>query len=318
MKLHEVIESIRSIVGNNRKIIIFGKGLTQLITGKKPKNLDIFIQVKDKDDLQTIHAQLPYLTNIKYHLCNSFDEIEKDPIVINNIFILADDLNNNDENIENIIHYHKNFFRDFQRNLVSFTKNAKKNFKTEYIFEALETAVEHNFFIENKSIDIIMKNKHLVKDLYKRQIYNLLHTILQTQKPQKYIEFLNIFGISFELFGFHLNASLDYKKLEKEDFPEFIFSILKFNNEDEFKNILLNKCGVYEKDLKNFLIIYKAFHEVDLLNTNLTNIEKIYSILEGKRVLNFCRLLKLFEFNEISKILRKYHIKKISNDVLDQ
>lgn len=312
MKIKEILDHIKKVVGD-REIILFGSGLTKILLNKKINNLDIFIKIdKEKDDINSIISFLPYVSSIRYHFDKSFDNIEKSSITINNVYLPIKNIENESVDIRNhIIFDSKNFSKDINKKIINFTKDAQEHFKPEYIFEAIYESVETKFLLSTKTIDFIIKNKHLVKNFYKRQIYSQLLLALKCSKTQKFLEMMNILGISRELFNNDIVYNAPYQLLNKSDVPEFLFCLFNFNDINEYKNFLIEKCGVLDCELEDCLNIYKAFNAININNNPVNEVKKIYDMINEHRILNFCRLLCVYKMQPIAKILKKLYYKKM-------
>lgn len=315
MKIKKLLDSIKNVTGD-KEIILFGSGLSKIILNKKINIIDIFIKInEEKENINSILSFLPYISTVRYHLGKSFDDIEKSSITINNLYLNVNDIPNEFSDIREYIKCEsKSFLKDLNKRVINFTKKAKENFKPEYIFEAIYESIETNFLLSSKTMDIIMHNKHLVNTFYKRQVYSQLLLALKCSKTQKFIEMMNIFGLSKELFNKNINSNLSYQLLNTTDIPEFLFCLFDFNNINDYKNFLIEKCGVLDKELNDCLNIYKAFNLLNPLGDSLDEAKKIYNVLNGQRVLNFCRLLNIYKMKSISKFLKKIYYEKISKE----
>lgn len=314
MKIREVLNHIKSIVGD-KEIILFGSGLSKILLNKKIHTLDIFIKFnKEKEDVNAVTAFLPYISTIRYHFEKSFNDVEKSSISINDVYLNVNEIENDFEDIRKYIKYgSKNFIKDINKKVINYTKEAKENFKPEYIFEAIYESIETDFLLSSKTMDTILKNKSIIKNFYKRQIYSQLLLALGCSKTQKFLEMMNIFGLSKELFDRNIENNLSYQLLEKSDVPEFLFCLFNFSNIEDYKHFLIEKCGVLDKELNDCLNVYQAFNAINPLNNPLNESEKIYHILNGNRILNFCRLLNMYKMQHISKILKKIYFKNMSD-----
>lgn len=299
-----IFQDVKDAIGD-KKAYLFGSAIREILSGDKPKVFDVFIKIHHMEKIENIEKTLPVNKSIRYTFGSTFTI--NDPFTVNMMYVDINDLLTG--NIE--VKYFQSALKDYNKNSIKFSKEALSDLRPEFIFQAIELAMDTGFHLDPKTITEICSNINICNRLDKRDIYRFLSKILKNKRTRKIISLLNTLGISKELFGYNLKETSIVNHLKPSDVLEYfsiIFSEVPFDN---LKDVLVNKCGFFERDTHHVINLSKALESIHEKYSHEEGSEsdeaarRLLFIIKSKRINNVARLLKLLNFKELARSIKK-------------
>ena len=292
----DLLREIKSKIGN-RSFYLYGEAVRDIIDRQKPKKFNIFIKTTSTDKIEELKKSLPVYKNICYTLNNVFSIPEI--FTVNMLYLDGEDVL--EGNIE-LLSQH-NGLRDYNKSSIKFVKDTPDVISPTHLLDAVTLAVQTGFHLDSKTISQIFTNKESLSTIDKREIYRFLVESVKLRGTRKFISLLNTLGISNVLFGFKLTETSVVNHFNSLDVFEFFAIILSGVNYKDMKNILINKCGVHERDTEHILKLSKAMAEI--VDETELSARKFAATIDCKRIPNAVRLLKNIGFKNLAKLVKK-------------
>jgi hypothetical protein len=291
----EFLKEIRTIV-KDKKTYLFGTTIRKILNKETADIFNIFVKIHHAENKNKIFELLPKHPKVFYTLGTSLKI--NDIFTTNLLYVDIDSIING--NIE--VNCFQQGLKDYNKKSLKFTKEAIENIKPEYFLRTIETSIDTDFHIDIKTIKYIFTNKQVLDTLEKRHFYRFLCNSIKYEKTRKYIALCNTLGISSQLLGAELNEDSVLNHLEPNDVPELFSVILRNFPVEHLKSILVDCCGVAERDCEYIVNVSKAFSEIK--DETVQSARKFLSIVGKGRIANISRLLRYSGFKELSKNIK--------------
>lgn len=290
-------------------VYIYGKSLFSLFTKNSYDTLEIFIQDK----------------NVPNYIINNLEKLDekvsvkygKDIVFTNEIFtvhcIYADlkALLNGKCNIEGrhlaLVDLHKKNIRFID----------KENITPKNILDSILLFGETLFGYEIESMKFIIKNKSIVKNINKRDIYFFLRNIfIKSKKPRKTITMLNALGVSEELFGIKLFENNVINDLHKTDINEYFALIFNNVDEEDLELFLIDKIGCHTTEADSIIKLTKIINSIHKEKSNDVFARKILKEYGKSNFNSLCRLLREIGSADLAALIKTQLKKPIEKSEL--
>lgn len=302
-----LLKDIKSCIGD-KKAYLYGTTIRKILNNEVPDVFNIFIKVHHAESRDKLMQKLPQNSKIYYTLGTSLNIT--DIFTINLLYVDLESII--DGNIE--VQCFQQGLKDYNKKSIRFTKEAINNIKPEYILRAIELSVDTDFHLDSKTITEICNNKTKLDNLQRRTFYRFLADSLKHKKTRKLISLCNTLGISKQILGFDLVESSILNHMKSTDVLEFMAVIFSDIPSSHLADILVNSCGFFERDVPHVVNLSKALEKIE--GEDEESAREFLKIIEKRRISNVIRLLKLLDFKDLAKNIKKQKEAKVTREDL--
>jgi tRNA nucleotidyltransferase/poly(A) polymerase len=282
----------------DRKAYLYGSAIRQILSGESPDVFDVFIRHHHAEPLEKITSKLPQSKHIRYSFGTSFSVNAR--FTIDTLYVDLEDLLKGNIEVQSF----QNGLKDYNKNSIKFTKDSLADLQPQVILDAISLSVETGFHLDPKTITEICNNVEKVNTLPKRAVYKELANALKSKRTRKIISFWNTLGVAKALFGYELAETSIVNHLRSSDILEF-FTII-FNNVplNELKEVLVDRCGFFERDIGHVINLATALNQV-WMREDEADARRFLTFVGKDRITNVVRLLKYLNYKELAKNIKK-------------
>lgn len=283
---------------NSQFYLLIGQSLRNLLLANPEDNLKIIVPNEPDKELVQKYPDFRFLTQASY------DEFYEEDYTIDTLSIP----------LHNYLDRKTNFksscltgLDDFVRKKVRFVgRNTKKKYDNpNFILDAIELTVKHDFKLDRSIIKLIFKKREQIKTVKPRKLLRFLfNTFVATKKKKQFVRILNTYGISMALFDTFLVEHDLISYLRKNDFNIFLFLVLNNIPSEFLETVIKDKIGMNQKEYDAFCKITKYLNPVE----NFETANEIYKSFDNKELWSILRYYRLMRFSlirdELTKIRR--------------
>lgn len=291
--LQEVKDAIE-----DRKAYLYGRSIRQILSGETPEIFDIFVRHHHAESVDKISDKLPKNKHLNFTFGTSFSVDAT--FTIDTLYVELDDLIKGNIEVQSF----QSGLKDYNKNSIKFTKEHLVDLSAVDIFEAISLSVETGFHLDPKTITEICNNLEKVNSIPKRSIYRYLVSALKSKRTRKIISYWNTFGISSTLFGYELTETSIVNHLKQSDVLEFFTIIFNKVPIEELKEVLVSRCGFFERDVTHVINLSNALNQV-WIDEDEAAARKFLTFIGKDRLVNVVRLLKYLNYKELAKNIKK-------------